>query len=271
MEPEMRSSVSALFLLLGLGIFPAAATAGDPDRPGMTAAARELARQMSYFQEIVGTNDRLQQINGLGKQTADFQAALIAFRQKVADNAPTEEILVAVDPVEKQLASILLAARDTAFADRGVKMVCNRLRAAGNALNYAVFSSDATPARVLDQIARQTAGQQDFIQSLGGNVSWMFTDPAVTKGWQDDLGAVQQAVAALQQLGQDKATEAALREQVARTDQLWDQVMKRYDDSKQYKPALRSFVAQLDQGFWRLSRLTGVKDRRAPLTDGIDG
>jgi hypothetical protein len=119
------------------------------------------------------------------------------------------------------------------------------------------------------KIDRQAVGQQALIESLGDNTSWMFADPAVTKGWKDDIGEAHQAVAALQQLGQKKATEADLKEQVVRTDKAWDKVMQRYDDAKQYKPALRGFVARLDQGFARLAQLTGIKDRRAALTDGI--
>jgi hypothetical protein len=259
---KTSTSVIIRIRLIGLAGFLALAgncPAGDPDRSAMTTAAPELARQMNFFQEFFGTNDRLKQLNGLFQQTMDFQAALIEFRQAVTDTSSREATYVAFDPVDRQLAVILFAVRDAARADPVLKMVCGRLRAAETALHSAVFSADATPARVLEQVDRQAVDQQAFIESLGDNTSWMFADPAVTKGRPDDLGEVRQAVAAIQQLGKKKATVAALKDGVARADKAWGKVMQRYEDSKQYKPALRGFVARLDQGFARLSQLTGVK------------
>ena len=59
-----------------------------------------------------------------------------------------------------------------------------------------------------------------------------------------------------------------MKEAVAAADKKWANVIGRYETSSA-GPSLRGFVSQLDSGFYRLSQIAGVKDRRVPFDDGF--
>jgi hypothetical protein len=103
--------------------------------------------------------------------------------------------------------------------------------------------------------------------SLIDNVKFIVTDPAALKGWLADLGAVQDSISTLAQLGKGKPTIAEMKDAVTAADKKWANVIGRYETSAA-APSLRGFVSQLDSGFYRLSQIAGVKDRRVPFGDG---
>jgi hypothetical protein len=266
-EP-MNRLFQALIVLAGVA-YPTNTNAADGDRQAMTAAAREVARQIDVLQELFGTNSQLLMINGLFQQTMDFQGALINFRQKVNGNASNEQIAIAFDTVDGKLTAILAEVKALENDVPALKLVCNRLKSAEHDLHFAVFSGDGTPERQSERLYRQTLAQQGRVESLANNVGWVFARQAVLQRWKDDLDAVQKSLIALQKLEQDKkATPEQIKKQFVAVDRTWSQVVQKYEASKQNKLLLQSSVVQVDQGFGRLAPLAGVKDRRAPLSDG---
>jgi hypothetical protein len=262
----MRSLITSLVLVASVVMLPRPAAAADPDAPGMMAAGRELNRQISALQEYYASSNQLMQINGLFQDTMTFQTALIELAQKVRSKAPREQLVLGFDTVDRQLKGILAEVNDVAASDFGVKMICRRLSAAENALHLALYYGDDTQAVAI--FNRQVAGQQDLAASLASNIRFVVTDATAQKGWLADLGAVQEEIRSLVELGKDKPTLAQMKEKVAAADKKWANVIGRYETSS-VGPNLRGFVSQLDQGFYRLSQLAGVKDRPAPMGDGF--
>jgi hypothetical protein len=252
--------------LASVALFPRLAAAADPDAPGMMAAGRELNRQITALQDHYGSSNALAQINGFFKDTMNFQTALIELAQKVRSRASREELVLGFDTVDKQLKGILDETKDVAAADAGVKMICRRLSAAGAALHFALYYGDETQA--IETFNRQVAGQQALAASLGDNLRFVVTDATALKGWLADLGGVQDSIAKLGQLGKGKPTLEELKDAVAAADKKWANVIGRYETSSA-APSLRGFVSQLDSGFYRLSQIAGVKDRRVPFGDGF--
>src|SRR5262249_24230994 len=146
------------------------------------------------------------------------------------------------------------------------KMICRRLAAAENALHFALYFGDETQA--VATFDRQVAGQQALAASLATNLQFVVTDAAALKGWLADLSAVQDAIGSLAKLGKGTPTLAEMKAGVAAADKKWAYVMGRYETSAA-GPSLRDFVSQLDAGFYRLSQISGVKDRRIPFGDGF--
>ena len=262
----MRLFIASLVLVAGVAVLPRPAVAADPDAPGMMAAGRELNRQVSALQEYYGSSNSLMQIGGLFQDTMTFQTALIELAQQVRSRASREDLVLGFDKVDKQLKGILAEVNDVATADAGVKMICRRLSAAGAALHFAVYYGDETQA--VATFNRQVAGQQALAASLADNVRFIVTDPAALKGWLADLAGVQEAIGSLAQLGKGKPTLAEMKASVAVADKKWANVIGRYETSPA-APSLRGFVSQLDAGFYRLSQIAGVKDRRVPFGDGF--
>ena len=56
------------------------ARTGPTDKAAMLTAVRELSRQVDYLQELVGTTDRLSQINGLFQETMNIPHGSEAIR-----------------------------------------------------------------------------------------------------------------------------------------------------------------------------------------------
>lgn len=266
----MRPYVIRLLVAGGVALIPGTARAANEDYPAMTTAAREVARQVNLMQELFGTNSQLLAINGLFKQTMDFQGALIDFRQQVSDKASREQLYLAFDNVDRKLTAILDEVKLVEKDDAGVKLVCRRLRSAENDLHFAVFAGDGTPEGQAQRLYRQTLTQQAFVESLASNVGWVFARRDALQGWKDDLGELQQSLAALQKLEQKKGVTAdELKAQFMSADKNWSKIVQRYEDAKQDKLLLQGFVVLVDKGFARLAPLVGVKDRRAALTDSL--
>jgi hypothetical protein len=120
-------------------------------------------------------------------------------------------------------------------------------------------------------LLRRTLAERALVESLANNLNWLFGGRESSAGWKDDLGPVQESLAALQRLEEKKGSTAdEIKNQFVQTDKAWAKLVQRYTDAKaQDKALLRSFVVMADQGMARLAPLAGVKDRRAPLTDGL--
>ena len=262
----MRPLITSLVLVASVVMLPRPVAAADPDAPGMMAAGRELNRQISALQEYYGASNQLMQIGGLFQDTMTFQTALIELAQKVRSKAPREQLVLGFDTVDKQLKGILAEVNDVATSDAGVKMICRRLSAAENALHFALYYGDE--AQAVATFNRQVAGQQALAASLASNIRFVVTDATAQKGWLTYLGAVQEEIVSLVELGKGNPTLAQMKEKVAAADKKWANVIGRYETSSA-APNLRGFVSQLDQGFYRLSQIAGVKDRPAPMGDGF--
>lgn len=262
-----RSTLLVLFVIGGASTSPSSALADD-NRPAMVTAARELNRQMNILQEVFGTDSRLMEINGLFQQTINVQLALEDFRQKVTGQGSREEVVIAFDLVDRKLTAILDEIRQVEKDDAGLRVVCRRLRIAASDLHFAVFAGDGAPLRQAERLYRQTLSQQAFVDSLSSNVDFIFAGRAtLLNGWKSDMAELRKSLKTLQQLEQDKATDAQLKQQFQTVDENWSAIMRRFDNAKQDAVLLRGFVALVDQGFARMAPLVGVKDRRAPLAD----
>jgi hypothetical protein len=262
----VRLFITSLVLVSSLAALPRPAAAADPDAPGMMAAGGELGRQIGALQEYYGSSNSLMQIGGLFQDTMTFQTALIELAQKVRSSASREQLVLGFDTVDKQLKGILAEVNNVATTDAGVRMICRRLSAADAALHFALYYGDETQA--VATFNRQVAGQQALAARLTTNLQFVVTDAAALKGWLADLGGVQDAIGSLAQLGKGKPTMAEMKESVAAADKKWANVIGRYETSSA-APSLRGFVSQMDSGFYRLSQIAGVKDRRVPFGDGF--
>jgi hypothetical protein len=262
----MRLLITSLVFVASVVMLPRPAVAADPDAPGMMAAGRELNRQVSALQEYYGSSNALMQVRGLFQDTMAFQTALIELAQQVRSRASREQLVLGFDKVDKQLKGILAEVNDVSTTDASVKMICRRLSAAEAALHFALYFGDETQA--IATFNRQVAGQQALAASLAENLHFVVTDAAALKGWLADLGAVQEEITSLAELGKRTPTLAEMKEQVAAADKKWANVIGRYETSPA-APSLRGYVSQLDQGFYRLSQIAGVKDRPVPMGDGF--
>jgi hypothetical protein len=245
--------------------------AADLDRAAISTAARDLGKQFDFLQELFGTNDQLSRINGLFQQTLDVQIALAEFRQNVSANASAEQLAISFDTLDRKLNNVLA---ETQFLEKdlpALRLVNNRLRLADHELHFAVFGGSGSSERQGEKLVRRTLAERGLVESLANNVNWMFGGREGASGWKDDLTDVQKVLTALQGVVEKKgATADEIKEQFLQADKSWAKIVQRYTDAQpQDKMMLRSFVVTADQGMARLAPLAGVKDRRAPLTDGV--
>jgi hypothetical protein len=267
MENTMRTLLMGLALVTGITmVAPPTVAAAGPDAAGMMTAGRELNRQINALQEYYGASDKLMQIGGLFQDTMTVQSALSDLAQQLRAGASREQLVIGFAAVDKQVKGVLAETKDVAAADSGTKMICRRIAAANASLHFALFYGDETQA--IETFNRQVAGQQALVASLTDNVRFIVSDATALKGWQADLGAVQDSITALTQLGKGTPTLAQMKDAVTTADKKWANVIGRYETSPA-APSLRGFVSQLDTGFYRLSQIAGVKDRKVPFGDGF--
>jgi hypothetical protein len=269
----MRILSLAILLAVGSTTLATKSVAADTNYAGMLAAAREVSNQISYLQELYTTDDQFLRVNGLVNQTIDFQTALSTFRQSVAERAPAEQIAINFATVDRKLNTLLDVVQGLQTEVPSVNLVCNRLRVAEHNLHFAVFAGDNTPNRNLEVLLRQTMAQNALVERLNTTAGWLFSNPGTVKVWQNDLTAVQQALADMEQVVQTSgATPAQIKAKFGDVETAWAQVTQKYEVAKpEYKVTLRSNMAAVDQGFSRLAPLAGVKDRQATVTDGYSG
>jgi hypothetical protein len=259
-------------LALGVTAAPAAGqgqAGGQQYRDAVTAAARELNREIDLFQQaFLQDPSPPEQNRGLFKQSEGVRLSLIVFKQQLGRGVSRDDLYVALDEVEGKLKALLEEVGPMEKWNPAIKLAARRLQAAGHDLQFAVTAGDAAPARVGAAVYRQTLALTARAEDLQRAVKWVFKERPPLKAWTDDVTALRQALTTFQKLQQDKAPLADLKAQFARVLKVWDGVHARWDLSTD-KLLLQPAVAAVDRSAAQLATALGVKDRRPPLRPGI--
>jgi hypothetical protein len=268
----MRRSYLVLALGLAAWCSELPAQAQEPARgpeywDSVSAAARELARALNTFQDVFLTDSAPIQGRGLFKQSGQIQYALIYFRQQLGRKVSRPELYVAYDKVHREVKGLLDIIGGLEKWDSGLRLAALRVQSADHDLHFAMSAGDTSAPQIANVVYRQTLALLDRIEKLKRTVRWVYEERPPLKAWTADLAELRRGVVGFQQLQQKKAPVEDLRKQLQQAGTVLDRILQRYRDAGDDQYILQSAVAQVDQGFARLARLFGLKDRRAPLTD----
>ncbi len=267
----MRTRSAGVLVLIGLLLTPGAGRAQDqPDWNAITAAAREMARQVDFFQQVMTSDNTLNQIQGLYGQTVDLQLAVGDFRDQLRRKVSREKLYLGYDTVERKVKGVLDVIKDIEKLSPTIQLGARALQTANYDLHFAVVGTDNDPNRKADVLYRQTLTILALNQNTQRTVEWLYTGQETLKAWSADLKGVRQAVSDFQQLQQKKATAKELKDQFAVVNQAWNKVIRRYKDTpEQERILLLNRIAKEDQVLARLGALVGVKTDRTPLVDTL--
>jgi hypothetical protein len=243
---------------------------GD-DYAAATAAARELSRQVEYLQHAIVAVPRPPTPpggDGLFEQTESVHMALIQLREQLNSKAPRERIVLSFEAVDTKLNGVFSEIRGMETWNPGLKMVARRVKYAQHDLHFAIFAGAGAPESRAQAAYRQTLVLDSRVEDLLGVVRYTFDEQDVLPAWNAGFAELKRALAEFQRMQKSKATPDELRQQLARADKSWEQLVAKFNQL----PAatnllLGSNFARVDQAFARLSSLFGVKDRRAALKD----
>lgn len=265
----MRIFSLAILLAVGISMPTTKSVAADTDYTAMLAASREVSNQVNYLQELYTTNSQFLRVEGLVEETIDFQTTLSAFRQSVSERVPAEQIAIKFSAVDRDLNTLLGVVQGLQSEIPSVNLICSRLRVAEHNLHFAVFAGDDTPNRNMELLLRQTLAQNAVVQRLNTTAGWLFSDQETVAAWQNDLTAVQQALADMQEVEQTSgATPAQIKAKFGEVQNAWDKVTQKYQFTKpEYQSVLHYNMALADQGFSRLAPLAGVNAYQPKVTD----
>jgi len=266
----MRVWSLGLLIQFGVALTPGQAVAQTQDWAALSASAREMSRQVDFLQQVFDNDPRLSQIRGLYQPSIELSGALLDFRSKVRNKVGLEELELSYFGVERSLNTTMGVIQDIRRTDPALQLVAGKLQAANSDLHFALFGGNDAPAKRSQVVYRQILSAKGFSENLQSTVRWVFMDREVLPLWLADLKGVSQALDALQQLQQKKASAEELKQQLVQAEKAWDKVVRRYRDTpEQVRVLLQNGMARVDQVFGRLATLLGVKDRRAPLPDNL--
>jgi hypothetical protein len=264
--------VCALTILAGTGANPV--TAQDPARgpeywASVTAAAREMSSALDFFQDSFLMDSGPDNGRGLFKQSEQIRMALIYFKQQLGRQVSRDDLYLAFDKVDREVKGLLGDIKGLERWDSGLALAARRLQAADHDLHFALSTGDSSTTRVSQVIYRQTLALLARVENLDRTARWVYAEQPPLKAWTTDLGEMRQGVVALKQLQDKKAPVEDLRKQLEQVGKVWDRVVARFRGAGDDQHLLQSAVARTDQGFARLARLFGIKDRLAPLSDNL--
>jgi hypothetical protein len=261
---------TGIFLLASLAFFPGRALAGGDDyKAAVTAAARELSRQLGFLQQAIANIPGPTEGRGIYQQGDQVQYNLIFFQQQIKRAGSREELVLNFDRLDQKLQQLLGDIKGFEKWDVALRYVVRKVQAAEHDLHFAVFSGDD---KKTSQVAyRQTLVLQDKTANLDGMFRYRFEGLESLKPWNEQMKSLRQALNALQKLQKTKKPAAdELKSRFQDTEQAWEKLLTIIKDlPKGQYTLLRSDAAQLDQVFFRLARIYGVNLERKPMPDPL--
>jgi len=234
----------------------------------MTAAAREMSRQVDFFQQVMISNDTLSNINGLWGQASDIQMAVGEFRDQLRNKATGEKLMLGYLTIEKRVKGVLDVISQVKDGHPSIQLAARALQTANNDLHFAVVGPSGAAKPGADAVYRQTLSAIACNENIKRTIGWLYAERPALKGWTTDLNAVRDALDKLQQLQDKKAADKDIKAQFAEVEKVWAAVVSRYKDTvEQERLLIANRVAKEDQVYGQMATLLGVKDRRAPLTN----
>lgn len=266
----MKSRHIAIVLLVSSAFFPGqAAVGGDDYKAAVTAAARELSRQLVFLQQAIANIPGPDEGRGIYQQGDQVQANLIFFQEQIKRAGSREELVLNFDRLDQKLQQLLGEIKGFEKWDVALRYVVRKVQAAENDLHFAVFSGDE---KKTSQVAyRQILVLQDKTTNLDGMFRYRFEGLESLKPWNEQMKSLRQALGSLQKLQKAKKPSSQdLKNQFQATDQAWEKLLAIIKDlPKGQYILLRSDAAQVDQVYFRLTRIYGVKLARSPMADPL--
>ena len=243
---------------------------GDDFRAAATGAARELSRQLFFFQNTISLIPGPPGGRGLYQQCDTVQGDLQYFQQQLKRQVSREELFLNFDKMDAKLTQLLGDIKNFEKWDTALRTVAKRVLAAEHDLQFALSIGDGTPARAGQAAYRQTLALLTRSENFANMVRYVFDEQAVLQQWNADLAGFNQAIKEFQSLQNKKAPAADLKNQLLTANQAWEKLVARLKALPQGQSLLlQSDGAQVDQVLFRLAPLIGIKDRRAPLPDPL--
>ena len=266
----MKSRHIGIVLLVSLAFFPGRGVAGGDDyKAAVTAAARELSRQLVFLQQAIANIPGPDEGRGIYQQGDQVQANLIFFQEQIKRAGSREELVLNFDRLDQKLQQLLGEIKGFEKWDVALRYVVRKVQAAENDLHFAVFSGDE---KKTSQVAyRQILVLQDKTTNLDGMFRYRFEGLESLKPWNEQMKSLRQALGSLQKLQKAKKPSSQdLKNQFQATDQAWEKLLAIIKDlPKGQYILLRSDAAQVDQVYFRLTRIYGVKLARSPMADPL--
>ena len=266
----MKSRVIGFILLASLVLIPKQGSAGGKDyKAAVTAAARELSRQLVFLQQAIANIPGPTEGRGIYQQGDQVQMNLIFFQQQIKRADSREELILNFDRLDQKLQQLLGDIKGFEKWDVALRYVVRKVQAAEHDLHFAVFSGDEKKS---SQVAyRQILVLFDKTANLDGMYRYRFAGEKSLKPWNERMKSLRQALGSLQKLQKSKKPAADdLKNAFMETEQSWEKLMTMIKNlPKDQYILLRSDAAQLDQVFFRLARIYGSKIERAPMTDPL--
>jgi hypothetical protein len=267
----MKSRHIGIVLLVSLAFFPGRGVAGGDDyKAAVTAAARELSRQLVFLQQAIANIPGPTEGRGIYQQGDQVQYNLIFFQQQIKRAGSREELVLNFDRLDQKLQQLLGEIKGFEKWDVAVRYVVRKVQAAENDLHFAVFSGDEK--RTAQVAYRQILVLQDKTANLDGMFRYRFEGLESLKAWNEQMKSLHLALGELQKLQKNKKTtdSKVLKNQFQATDQAWEKLLAMIKDlPKGQDILLRSDAAQVDRVYFRLARIYGVKLARSPMADPL--
>ncbi len=254
-------------ILMGSVLFTSQVSAGaDDDRSAASAAARELSRQLEFFQRAIavmpGPTDR----RDVFEQAEKVQFDLIYLQQQLKRKVSREALYLAFDKMDQRLSQLLENLQDFEKWDKALRMTAGRVKAAEHDLHYALSGGDGDAGRERQSLSRQTEVLLTRTDDMESLVRFVFTDKDKIEQWAGDIKSLRRKLTAFQTLQKDKASRDDLKKQFSQADDAWENLVPRFKElpGEQYF-LLQGDAAQIDRVFERLARAFGIKGKRARL------
>ncbi len=263
--------ISGFLVLSGMTLFsglPRAGAGGNDVTVPATGAARELSRQLFFLQNTMALIPGPSR--GLFQQCEVVQGDLIYLQQQLKRQVAREELQLNYDKMESKLQQLLGDIKGIEGWDAALRLVARRVQAADHDLQFALATGPGAQMNAGQLAYRQTLSLLTRSETFANMVRYVFAEQNVLAPWNAELKVLSQNIAELKSLQSAKAAPAEVKNQFLATDQAWAKLVTRLKALPQGQNILlQSDAAQVDQVFFRLSGILGVKERRAPLRDPL--
>lgn len=265
-----------LIRYLALSLLTAALTgitavAGDGvDWTAARAAAKELSNRITFLQQAFATIGGPPEGRGLYQQADVVLMNLGRLQNLLQQKAPRGELYLALGTVDQPLTQLLGDIQNFEKWDPTLRYAARRTQAAQQDLHVALHLGDGNAPTQSEVLQRQTLILRGRLDNLQGLVRYVFYEQASLPAWNRALAGVMSAVNGLQERERSKAAKSELKEQLAKVNQAWSEVVTLIQNlPAQQNILLRSDAAQVDAAFHRLSQSLGLKLSRPLLIDPL--
>jgi len=249
----MRTYRWGIMILVGMTLATGQASAGDADYfASVTAASRELSRQLDFLQRSFATIPGPPEGRGLYQQSDKILLDLGYFRLRLKDKAGRDELYLAFENFDGKITTLLSDLQGFEPRVPAVRLGARRVKSAQHDLQFALSVGDDAPARQTQVTYRQTLVMLTRVEDLDSMVRYVFTEQDTINRWVAALKEMRGAVNDLQTLQQKKAARADVKAQVEQMELVWGKLVTMFKEL----PENQYFLLQADG-----VQVDGVLDR----------